>query len=88
MNVFDWLEAFEGHPCIGDRNPTISKMSSREQATAAETATEQTTSGLLEWNAKYKDRFGHIFLICAQGRTAEDILEVLKTRYVGATHVK
>lgn len=82
MSIFDWLEAFEGHPCIGDRHSSISTMSSREQATAAETATEQTQAGLVEWNAKYKQRFGHIFLICARGKTSEHILQELKKRYV------
>lgn len=82
MSIFDWLEAFQGHPTIGDRNPGISKMSSREQATAAETATEQTSADLLQWNAKYKERFGHIFLICARGRTSDEILQELQTRYV------
>jgi 5-hydroxyisourate hydrolase / 2-oxo-4-hydroxy-4-carboxy-5-ureidoimidazoline decarboxylase len=76
------LEAFQGHPSIGERHSGISKMSSREQATAAQTATEETTASLAEWNARYKQRFGHIFLTCARGRTTEEILQELQTRYV------
>jgi len=82
MSIFDWLEAFQGHPSIGDRHPGISKMSSREQAAAAQTATEETTSALAEWNARYKHKFGHIFLICARGKTSDEILQELQTRYV------
>jgi 2-oxo-4-hydroxy-4-carboxy--5-ureidoimidazoline (OHCU) decarboxylase len=33
------------------------------------------------WNKKYEDKFGHVFLICASGKTSQEVLEAVKVRY-------
>lgn len=86
LNIFDWLEAFQAHPRIGDRKPSaddqFSRMSQSEQAMASETSNQSIATQLAEWNAMYEKRFGHIFLIYASGRTANEILSELQKRYV------
>jgi OHCU decarboxylase len=41
----------------------------------------QTLSSLAEWNRKYEDKFGHPFLICLTGKSAEEILSSIKIRF-------
>ncbi|MEE8600707.1 allantoicase [Euzebya tangerina] len=73
----DHLEAFEAHPRIGERS--ASRWSSREQSQAQ--SGEQTTKDrIAAGNLAYEERFGHIFLIRAAGRSAEEILAALEER--------
>ncbi|KAK1261821.1 Uric acid degradation bifunctional protein TTL [Acorus gramineus] len=81
MNIIDvngWLEAFAAHPEIGS---TSSASNKQEQSTALATATDHSLQELLEWNSRYKQKFGHVFLICASGRGSPEILSELKVRY-------
>ncbi len=73
----DWLEAFTQHPRIGER--TAEPWSRREQAGVA-TATAATRTALADGNRAYEERFGHVFLICATGRTADEMLGELRGR--------
>ncbi|HEU5261917.1 MAG TPA: 2-oxo-4-hydroxy-4-carboxy-5-ureidoimidazoline decarboxylase [Gemmatimonadales bacterium] len=73
----DWLEAFAQHPRIGGR--TTDQWSRREQA-GVDTATAATRNALAEGNRAYEKRFGHVFLICAAGRTADELLGELHGR--------
>ena len=72
----DWIEAFEHHPRIGDVNAlrekfaSTSSWASQEQKGAAD-ASEETLKKLAKGNAMYERRFGHIFLVCATGKTAD-----------------
>lgn len=81
----DWLEAFAAHPRIGDRasadprHAATRAWSSREQAGAA-TADEGVRAALAAGNAEYERRFGHVFLIRAAGRSADEILAELRRR--------
>lgn len=43
--------------------------------------------GLAEWNTKYEAKFGHIFIICASGKSAEEMLAAIQRRWVGQRHV-
>jgi allantoicase len=73
----DRLEAFAAHPRIGDR--TGSEHTRREQAgTAGADAT--TLEALVDANRAYEQRFGHVFLINASGRSAEEMLAALRQR--------
>ena len=81
----DWLEAFSHHPQIGDR----AALAARFPATHALSATEQAGVGraddavlnaLAEANAAYLDRFGFIFIVCATGKTADEMLALLRAR--------
>jgi OHCU decarboxylase len=80
----DWLEAFEAHPKIGD----ISSLREKYKNTKSWTEDEQSGVGqdegtlldLQNYNKKYEDKFGFIFIICATGKSALDMLQNLKTR--------
>ena len=72
----EWLEAMKAHPRIGERG---SADSTREQSRAMQAAPE-TLADLAAENRRYEDRFGHVFLIFASGRNAEEILAELRRR--------
>ncbi|MGE0298408.1 2-oxo-4-hydroxy-4-carboxy-5-ureidoimidazoline decarboxylase [Pseudonocardia sp.] len=69
--------ALAGHPRIGERSGHAS--SRREQAGVA-AADPQVLAALAEGNRAYEDRFGHVYLVCANGRPAEELLAVLRAR--------
>lgn len=87
VDVHGWLEAFSAHPQIGQTraaahtSETSAQWSKGEQSTAMATATSTTLQELTEWNARYKEKFGFVFLICASGRSTAEILDELKRRY-------
>ena len=73
----DWLEAFQGHPRIGER--TAEEWSRREQA-GVDTAAAATRAALARENVAYIERFGYLFLTCATGKTAGELLGELRRR--------
>jgi 2-oxo-4-hydroxy-4-carboxy-5-ureidoimidazoline decarboxylase len=73
----DWLEAFARHPLIGGR--TAEAWGRREQA-GMETAAEETRAAITRGNAAYAERFGYLFLTCATGKTASEMLGELERR--------
>jgi OHCU decarboxylase len=75
----DWLEALDAHPRIGEGGGKSAKSSKLEQAgmTRADAAVQQ---AIADGNREYEERFGHIFLISAAGRSAEEILANLRSR--------
>ena len=73
----DLDEAMAGHPRIGDRS--AGGQSRREQSTVA-TAEADVLTALAEGNREYEERFGHVYLVCASGRSAEDLLATLRKR--------
>lgn len=79
----DWiLEAFSGHPQIGDLSALRSKYAataSAEQGQVTE-ASETTLVSLRDQNQEYLDRFGFIFIVCATGKSAEEMLTLLNAR--------
>ena len=81
----DWLEAFAAHPRIGDIDALRAKFAStagwasREQASALG-ASEAVLNDLAIGNRQYEARFGYIFIVCATGKTAEEMLEMLRQR--------
>jgi 2-oxo-4-hydroxy-4-carboxy-5-ureidoimidazoline decarboxylase len=74
----DLEEAMAGHPPIGRPKPG-DPTSAREQRGMAG-ASEELKSELLELNLAYQERFGHVFLICATGRTGEQMRDAVKER--------
>ena len=80
-----WLEAFWHHPQIGDRAsleerfPMTHDLSEQEQAGVA-TARAEVLDALARDNAVYHDRFGFIFIVCATGKSAEEMLKLLRDR--------
>jgi len=77
----DWLEAFSHHPRIGEASDKcrLGEMASKEQSGMA-AADAETREKFLELNGEYERRFGHVFLICATGKSAEEMLSGLKVR--------
>lgn len=74
----DLAEAMAGHPPIGRPKPG-DPTSAREQRGMAY-ASEELRSEMLELNLAYQDRFGHVFLVCATGRTGEQMRDAVKER--------
>jgi OHCU decarboxylase len=72
----DWLEAFAAHPRIGD---PAAGFSEHEQASTRD-ASADLLARLADANREYEQRFGHIFLICATGRSAAEMLLALNQR--------
>ncbi len=85
LTAQDWLEAFRHHPRIGDKEALRAKFASTrqwasgEQAGAA-AADEATLDALARGNADYEARFGHIFIVCATGKSAAEMLALLRAR--------
>ena len=81
----DWLEAFSHHPKIGDveslkeKYATTAHWASGEQI-AVNTASQQTIEALAKGNEAYEKKFGFIFIVCATGKSAEEMLELLQQR--------
>ncbi|ADG88050.1 OHCU decarboxylase [Thermobispora bispora DSM 43833] len=78
----DVLEALAAHPRIGERPAGEGReaaWSRAEQAGTAE-AGRELLDRLREGNAAYERRFGHVFLVCATGKTAAEMLELLEKR--------
>ena len=73
----DWLEAFRAHPRIGDRQATGRE--AQEQA-GAQSAAEATRTALEEANRLYEERFGHIYIVYASGKDAEEMLDLCRRR--------
>ena len=69
--------ALDGHPRIGASADNAS--SAREQARVAD-ADDDVRADLAEKNREYEDQFGYVYLVCASGRTAEELLAILTDR--------
>lgn len=81
----DWLEAFRAHPKIGEQKAAAGQSAQAQQWSAHEQSESQkaaaeTKAALAEGNRDYEQRFGFIFIICASGKSAEEILAVLNER--------
>ncbi|HEV2486520.1 MAG TPA: 2-oxo-4-hydroxy-4-carboxy-5-ureidoimidazoline decarboxylase [Terracidiphilus sp.] len=84
MKEADWMEAFACHPRIGGRKAahTTEKSvawSKQEQSSAA-SAAEKVLADLAEGNARYEERYGFTYIVCATGKSAEEMLTLLKRR--------
>ena len=75
----DWVAAFKAHPRIGERGGDAPESSDREQGRAMRSATA-TLAALAAQNRQYEQKFGHVFLIRAGGRSGEEILSELRRR--------
>ncbi|AHI32894.1 OHCU decarboxylase [Marinobacter salarius] len=81
----DWLQAFEAHPQIGDVDSLRKKyastkaLASGEQA-GARGADEDVLQRLKQGNDTYLDKFGFIFIVCATGKSADEMLALLEAR--------
>ncbi len=81
----DWLEAFRSHPKIGEKKAaaevsTQSKQWSGQEQGGVQTAAEETLDSLVQLNDEYEQKFGFIFIVCATGKSADEILTILRER--------
>ncbi len=81
----DWLEAFRSHPRIGESHaeevaPAQSSAWSAQEQQKASSADEAVMVALKWGNREYEQKFGRIFIICATGKSASEILEILRRR--------
>jgi OHCU decarboxylase len=84
MSESDWLEAFACHPRIGERKPAhaparSAAWSQQEQYSSA-SAAQLTLFQLATLNAQYEQRFGFTYIVCATGKSTEEMLAILERR--------
>ena len=81
----DWLEAFHSHPKIGEKKAAAAvtveaqRWSEDEQSGIRDSGRE-TIAALAELNRKYDEKFGYIFIVCASGKSSEEMLAILRKR--------
>ena len=81
----DWLEAFTHHPKIGDIESLREKFHntksiSENEQSGVNDASENTLKNLAKSNQLYEDKFGFIFIVCATGKSADQMLTLIKMR--------
>lgn len=85
LAVDDWLEAFAAHPKIGSKKPAAiqqfraASWSAGEQA-GMDSAADDVRERLAEANGLYAAKFGFIFIVCATGKTADEMLAICQAR--------
>jgi OHCU decarboxylase len=84
LQTSDWLEAFAAHPRIGESKPGPSRDWSTQEQSGTHGATATVAGALAEANQEYCARFGFIFIVCATGKSAEEMLAVLRSRLSNA----
>lgn len=84
MEEADWMEAFACHPRIGDRKAAHASVQSvawsRQEQSSADSAAERVLSELAAGNALYEQRFGFTYIVCATGKSADEMLAILNRR--------
>jgi len=85
LDGLDWAdieEALRAHPRIGERPEGRGREASwsRREQSGMDAAEERVRTALAEGNRRYEERFGHVFLICATGLGAADMLAALERR--------
>ena len=85
----DWMEAFSAHPRIGERratqaSETSAAWSSQEQSAVA-SAQARVLEELAEGNRRYEELFGFTYIVCATGKSANEMLAILQRR-LSSTH--
>ncbi len=81
----DFLEAFAHHPRIGGNDARLAKFAETKdwaqgEQSGAEKAPKDILASLAAGNAQYEQRFGYLFIVCATGKSAEEMLGLLRAR--------
>jgi len=81
----DYLEAFAQHPKIGDINSLAKKFANTKgwaenEQSGVNSANNLTIQELATFNNTYDEKFGYIFIVCATGKSAQEMLDILKSR--------
>jgi OHCU decarboxylase len=84
METTDWMQAFACHPRIGEKKTAQSSQKSSawstEEQSSIENAAERVMAELAEGNALYEQRHGFNYIVCATGKSADEMLAMLKRR--------
>jgi OHCU decarboxylase len=85
LDQSDWLEAFRSHPRIGEKKAAekVSAQSrhwSGQEQAGMSNASRESAHVLAALNRAYELKFGYIFIICATGKTPEEMLSALRER--------
>lgn len=85
LSETDWKESFTNHPKIGDVNSLKKKFASTanwasDEQAGVQSAEEQTLIELKKDNDEHKKKFGYTFIVCASGKSAGELLSLLKAR--------
>ena len=85
LDESDWLAAFRSHPKIGERKAANAVAAQSQQWSAQEQqgvqhAAQETIEKLAELNVAYENKFGFIFIVCATGKSSDEILALLEER--------
>ena len=85
LTADDWREAFDHHPRIGEQVATASQGAvasawSAEEQRGASVAGSGTRQALADGNREYERRFGYIYIVCATGKSADEMLALLRER--------
>lgn len=85
LDPSDWLEGFRSHPKIGEKKAAASTSEQSKRWSAAEQAgigdaANSTLATLAGLNQKYEDKFGYIFIVCASGKSSDEMLAILRSR--------
>jgi OHCU decarboxylase len=81
----DWREAFDHHPRIGEQSAAVAQSEHARDWSAGEqrgvaSAGMDVREALAEGNREYERKFGHIYLVCATGKSAGEMLALLRDR--------
>lgn len=81
----DWLEAFRAHPKIGEQKAAAAQSEqarnwSKQEQSGIERAAIETQAALAEENQEYEKRFGFIFIVCATGKSFDEMLAIMNSR--------
>jgi OHCU decarboxylase len=85
LEADDWLEAFASHPKIGENKPARATAAEAQhwavqEQSGLQNALEETVRSLAELNREYETKFGYIYIVCATGRSSEEMLAILQER--------
>jgi 2-oxo-4-hydroxy-4-carboxy-5-ureidoimidazoline decarboxylase len=81
----DWMEAFQSHPRIGESHAPATALPqsvswSKTEQHGVSAADDEMKRALAEGNRAYEQRFKRVFIVCASGKSATEILEILRRR--------
>ena len=81
----DWLAAFRSHPKIGEQKAAEkvaeqARVWSEAEQAGIRDAAQEATQALADGNREYEKRFGYIFIVCASGKTADEMVGILRER--------
>ena len=88
LDAPDWYEAFAAHPRIGEPRDTPGEARAWEahEQSGTRAADSDVRRRLAEGNRRYEAQFGYIFIVCATGKTASELLEILQSRLRNDPH--